>query len=611
MVIVKRTAIALILAVALAPAWAQQLPNQVPSQVPNQLPSSAPNADANAGDAPDHGVARLSFIQGNVSMRHGDMGELSPTALNAPLVTTDRVVTGDAGRAEIQFDFNNMIRLAPSTEVRLSQLEYQKYQVQIAAGTTTFRVLQDNPGQVEISTPTVAVRPVKAGSYRVSVRPDGITEITVRQGQVEIYGPQGSENLGVGQTMDVRGTPDNPEFQTVAAIPLDDFDRWNLDRDRVMQQTSSYRPGYIPQDVPGGESLDPYGRWQNDPSYGYVWVPQEPQGWAPYQNGQWIDEGYYGYSWLGAEPWGWAPYHYGNWYMSPWGWAWWPGAYGGQHFWRPGLVGFFGWGPGLGIGVGFGFGFGHVGWVPLAPFEVFHPWYGAGARFGITNVNAAGVFRNARFNNAVSSVRADEFGRGAVNASNMVRPTGADMARAGAIHGAMPIAASAASRRVSNAVVNTRGMPQTSSNTRFATRASASGGVARGNTTGAGQPAWRSMNGSNATGLARGNTGAQSGYGVSRGPQAGGPTAGGAGRSAGTGSVAPRSPATESNYRRETPQSRAPAQQQQPLRMNPPIVQQRSAPAPSSAPRSSGGGGGSVSHGGGGGGGGHSGGGHR
>ena len=66
------------------------------------------------------------------------MGELTPAALNVPLVTTDRVETGDSGRAEIQFDFDNAIRLGPSTEVRLSQLEYQSYQVQIASGTTGF-----------------------------------------------------------------------------------------------------------------------------------------------------------------------------------------------------------------------------------------------------------------------------------------------------------------------------------------------------------------------------------------------------------------------------------------------------------------------------------------
>ena len=166
-----------------------------------------------------------------------------------------------------------MIRLGNSTEVRLSQLEFKQYQVQIAAGTTTFRVLRDNDAQVEISTPTVSVRPVRAGTYRISVRPDGITEITVRGGEAEIYGPRGSETLAQGQTMQARGSADDPEFQIIAAIPLDDFDRFNTDRDQAMQQTASYRPGYVPPDEAGGEALDPYGQWQNDPNYGQVWVP--------------------------------------------------------------------------------------------------------------------------------------------------------------------------------------------------------------------------------------------------------------------------------------------------------------------------------------------------
>ena len=61
-------------------------------------------------DAAQHGVARLSLFQGNVSIRHGDAGEATAAAVNAPLVATDRVVTGD-GRAEVQFDAFNMIRL--------------------------------------------------------------------------------------------------------------------------------------------------------------------------------------------------------------------------------------------------------------------------------------------------------------------------------------------------------------------------------------------------------------------------------------------------------------------------------------------------------------------
>ena len=95
--------LAVILVAAMAPAWAQ---------------------DPNAGDAPDHGVARLSFVQGNVSIRHGDLGELVPAAMNVPLVTTDRVVTGDTGSAEIQFDFTNMIRLGVSERGALERARF-------------------------------------------------------------------------------------------------------------------------------------------------------------------------------------------------------------------------------------------------------------------------------------------------------------------------------------------------------------------------------------------------------------------------------------------------------------------------------------------------------
>jgi hypothetical protein len=555
----KWTALAVILVAAMLPAWAQ---------------------DPNAGDAPDHGVARLSYVQGNVSIRHGDMGELAPAAVNVPLVTTDRVVTGDQGAAEIQFDFTNMIRLGVSSEVRLSQLEFKRYQVQIAQGTTTFRVLRDNDAQVEISTPTVSVQPVRAGTYRITVRPDGITEITVRAGQAEIYGPRGSESLAQGQTMQARGSADDPEFQIVSAIPLDDFDQFNINRDRVMQQTTSYRPGNVPPDETGGESLDPYGQWQNDPNYGQVWVPTEPPGWAPYQNGRWVDEDYYGWTWVSADPWGWTPYHYGGWYAGPYGWAWSPGGIG-PHFWRPAMVGFFGWGvPGLGVGIGFGFG--NVGWVPLAPFEAFHPWYGAGAlaagRIGVgANIGVANAFRNARVNGAISSMSAANFGHGAVSGANMTRPTGAEMARATAIHGSLSgIRATPASRRVSDAAVNSRGMPQTSANTRFASRpAAGASAAARGNAGAA--PAWRSMNGYNAGGAARGTPGAAAG------------TAAGGARGGNSG-------AGQSNYRyyggsqqgSNATQNRAPMQQQQPLRMNAPIVQERGNSSSSSSSSSSG-----------------------
>jgi hypothetical protein len=471
-----------ILALAAAAAMLAQAPypNGPYPQAPNgQSPNGqAPNApvtyDDTAGDSPDHAVARLSVVQGNVSVRHGDQGDLSAGVVNAPLVATDRVETAEGARAEVQFDSSNLLRLAPYSAVRLGDLQYKQYLVQVAQGTVTFRVFRDGDGQVEISTPSVSVRPMRRGVYRISVQPDGSSEITVRDGDAEISGPRGAEDLRAGRTMLTRGTTD-PEFQEIAAIPGDEWDRWNSDRDRIFEQAASNR--YVSPDVYGAESLDPYGTWQNDPNYGNVWVPTVSAGWAPYQQGRWVWLDYYGWTWVSDDPWGWAPYHYGRWYYGSFGWSWWPGAYGHHYYWRPALVSFFGWGGG---GFGFGFGFNNVGWCPLAPYEVYRPWYG---RYGghvnvINNVNIYNNYRNARVANGITGLRSDQFGRGGVSRGNIVRPNSGDLARAGEVRGAIPFAAGRESRRFSDTAVSTRGMPQVNSNTHFFTRQGSRGNTA-------------------------------------------------------------------------------------------------------------------------------------
>src|SRR6185295_17598632 len=185
---------------------------------------------ADDGDG-ERGVARVSVINGEVGIQRGDSGDHTAAAINAPLVADDRVSTGPGSRAEIQFDYANMARLASDSEIRLSELGGTRYQLQVARGTMMFSVLRDSRAQVEISTPSVSVRPVKRGDYRVSVFEDGRSEITVRSGEAEIYTPRGVEKLHSGQTMMVRGTATDPEYQVGRAIEDDDFDRWNERRD--------------------------------------------------------------------------------------------------------------------------------------------------------------------------------------------------------------------------------------------------------------------------------------------------------------------------------------------------------------------------------------------
>jgi FecR protein len=371
-------------------------------------PYAQPGGDANSqdmttDDAADqqHGVARLSIVQGDVNVRRGDNGELVAAIVNAPLMAQDHVQTAPGSRAEVQLDYANLLRLAPNTDIGFADLEYRHYQIQLAAGTISYRVLRNQDAQVEIETPSVAFRPNGIGEYRVSVLDDGTTQITVRSGSGQIFSPRGSEQLTAGRTTLVRGNPSDPEFQTTYEVARDQFDDWNANRDQELLRSQSYQ--HVSPDVYGAEDLDQYGRWVPS-QYGQVWAPQPPTpDWAPYSYGQWDYEPYYGWTWVDYAPWGWAPYHYGRWfYNGGYGWCWWPGAFGARYFWRPALVGFYGFGTGL-------------GWVALAPFEPFVGWWGRWGRGwygygGYRSVNVFANFRNANFRHGAIYAGYNNFG---------------------------------------------------------------------------------------------------------------------------------------------------------------------------------------------------------
>jgi len=427
-------------------------------------------------DRPARGVARLSVLNGDVSIRRGDSGDLIAGAVNGPLVAYDRLLTGPASKAEAQFDYANMIRLWSMTEVRFVELEYGRYTVQVANGTITFRVLRDSQAEVEVNTPNLSVRPVKRGTYRITVREDGTSEVTVRSGEADIFTPRGSERLMAGRTMIARGSAADPEFQTVAAIRRDEWDEWNERRDRDLERSRSYQ--YVSRDIYGAEDLDTYGRWVYVDPYGWVWSPVVAVGWAPYRYGRWAWVDWYGWTWISYDPWGWAPYHYGRWfYRTGFGWCWWPGGVRVRHYWSPALVAFFGWG-GRGH-VHAGIGFGHVGWVPLAPHEPYYPWYGP-RYYGpnrvhvdnsvtiVNNVNITNVYRNARVENGITGVAAEDFLRG--GGARHTRVTENEIRTAQLVRGQLPVTPGRESLRWSDREARASVLPQTPEERRFFSR---------------------------------------------------------------------------------------------------------------------------------------------
>src|SRR5664280_3413256 len=103
------------------------------------------------------GVARISLINGDVSVRRGDSGDWVAGVVNAPLLTDDHVATGPDSRAEVQFDASNLLRLGANGEMRLTQLEYGRYQMELTRGVMTYRMLRTSDGNIEIDTPSLCL----------------------------------------------------------------------------------------------------------------------------------------------------------------------------------------------------------------------------------------------------------------------------------------------------------------------------------------------------------------------------------------------------------------------------------------------------------------------
>ncbi|HWE50552.1 MAG TPA: DUF6600 domain-containing protein [Bryobacteraceae bacterium] len=463
------------------PGYPQQPSQQQgPYYPPQQPPYSQQPQQQDAPDQPGQAVARLGVLNGDVSVRRGDSGDWVAAALNAPLMPGDSVSVAAGGRAELQLDNANYLRIGGDTEIRISDLQPGHIQIQMAKGLITYRVLRDSANQAEISTPAVAVHPLRQSAVRIEIAPDGMTRIAVRHGEVEASTPSGGEHVHEGSMMLVRGTSDQPEYQVMAAPIRDSWDGFNDQRDTYLTRSQSNR--YLNPDIYGGEDLDAYGNWGNDPQYGPVWTPNVPAGWTPYSDGQWVWEDFYGWTWVDYSPWGWAPFHYGSWYQrAGFGWTWFPGPRYGHYWWHPAMVGFFGFGGGVGVG----FGFGNVGWVPLAPYERFHPWYGPGfgpgARFGaginvslVHNSNIGNIYRNARVG-GVTAVSGADFQRGQFRSHIPV--SGAQLQQVSLVRGAVPITPTASNLRFSERNASNAGPRGEISNQRFFSRTNSGGGA--------------------------------------------------------------------------------------------------------------------------------------
>ncbi|MEK6681794.1 MAG: DUF6600 domain-containing protein [Nitrospirota bacterium] len=345
-----------------------------------------------AEEEPEGYVARISLINGDVSLKRGDDKDWIAASINMPLQTGDYIYSPKVAKAEVQFDNGAHIRLSENTDLGILNLSGDIIQLKIGAGRATLGIRElSKSGAFEVDTANVAITPLASGRYRIDVDEDGNTVLTIQKGKAEVTTDGGSITISDGQRISIEGI-DSQEYEIAQADKRDAWDEWNDERDGRLATVKSKE--YVPVYISGVEDLDAHGRWAVVPEYGYVWTPTVVEvGWAPYRAGRWVWRDPWGWVWVSYEPWGWAPYHYGRWvFVTSIGWCWMPEERRAAVWrWRPGLV-------------RFAMGPSWVAWVPLGPREVYY--------WRHTPSVSVGVSVNVNITNSVTIVHRDTFLRG-------------------------------------------------------------------------------------------------------------------------------------------------------------------------------------------------------
>ena len=355
-------------------------------------------ARADEGDPPGR-AARVSDLEGAVSLQPAGFSDWIAASLNRPLTTGDRVWTDQDARAELDIG-DAVIRLASGTGFAFFNLDDSLAQMQLTAGTLIVRVRDVQADQVyEVDTPNVAVSLAEPGEYRVEVNERGDTTVVkVGDGAAQAAGGGATIAIGAQQQVIFTGTT-KLAYDTQALGPPDAFDSWSAAREQQVDDSAS--AGYVAPAVPGAQDLDNSGRWQDTPDYGYVWMPTAVSvGWVPYRFGHWVWITPWGWTWVDDAAWGYAPFHYGRWVQWNNVWAWVPGPRGLRPAYAPALVAWVG-APSAGAPAVFG---SDVGWFPLGPHEVYLPAYRVSVNYvrnvnltnttGINNTTIASIYQN-------------------------------------------------------------------------------------------------------------------------------------------------------------------------------------------------------------------------
>lgn len=316
-------------------------------------------------------VGRLGEMTGQVWLFSPDSGEWVSASHNRPLTTGDRVATDADARAEVNIG-SSTVRLDSGSELEVLRIDDDHVALQLHNGSIIAHLRSaESANEFDLRTSEGRFVTLRPGRYRFD-RADEASHVTVLSGEARFEGPGSALTVNAGQRAEFWLDRGAAQYSIIEPV-RDAFASWSADRDRRDERSASTR--YISPEMTGAEDLDRYGRWEQTPDYGAVWIPRTlPVGWAPYSVGHWAWVSPWGWTWVDDQPWGFAPFHYGRWAMHRERWCWVPGTYVRRPVYAPALVAWVG-GPHVNVSISVGNTAPAVGWFPLAPREVYVPTY--------------------------------------------------------------------------------------------------------------------------------------------------------------------------------------------------------------------------------------------
>lgn len=180
------------------------------------------------------GVARVSVADGDVRL-FSPSGDEEQARGGAPLIRDVVLATGDDSRAEVQLDAGNFLRMAPSTEVRFLDLGNRSFRVELLKGQASWSQYKGREADAEIETPLGSVMALKPGLFTVEYRGVGQMDVTVRDGQVEVF-TEGDSHIVKKGVFTVRGEPDDVQVRIAKAESKSSFEEWARRRDKMLDR---------------------------------------------------------------------------------------------------------------------------------------------------------------------------------------------------------------------------------------------------------------------------------------------------------------------------------------------------------------------------------------